>query len=87
MPALVGAVAEALYEFANWRVPLDTFDSEPEVASRNHCKRPGQAAETYQAYESSTSRTFRSNAAAVNGLLRKGIWASNTPCRTMVSLV
>jgi hypothetical protein len=47
----------------------------------------GNAAETFQAYESSTARTFRSNAAAVNGLLRKGICASNTPCRTTVSLV
>ncbi len=42
---------------------------------------------TYHTDASSLSRTFRSSAAAVNGLSRKDILASNTPCRTIVSLV
>ena len=64
-----------------WRADLQPA-AEAAVPSRNRDSFSSQLSA-----ESSTSRTFRSNAAAVNGLLRKGICASSTPCRTTVSLV
>ena len=42
---------------------------------------------TCQLCESSTSRTFRVSSTPVNGLPRKGIPSSNTPCRTTTSSV
>ena len=48
-------------------------------------ERPG--CDVSHASESSTSRTFRVNWTALNGLPKKGMFSSNTPCRTTTSSV